>query len=54
VTGADDGGSGIAMVVDPPAPPRGSGPGMNMGDSNLLLIVLLHPLRRVRSPSRNV
>ena len=30
------------------------GLGMNMGDGDLLLIVLLRPLRKVRSPSRNV
>jgi len=27
---------------------------MNIGDSDLLLIVLLRPLRRVRNPLRNV
>jgi len=55
VTGADDGGSGMLTVVDgPPVPPEGPGLGMNMGDDDLFLIVLLRPLRRVRSPSRNV
>jgi len=52
VTGADDGGSG--MVDGSPIPPEGSGLGMNMGDSDLLLIVLLRPSRRVRNPLRNV
>ena len=53
--GADDGGSGIVTAVDgPPVPPEGPGLGMNTGDSDLLLIVLLRPLRRVRNPSRNV
>ena len=43
------------MVVDgPPVPPEGPGLGMNTSDGNLLLIVLFHPLRRVRNPSRNV
>ena len=50
--GADDGGSRMA-AVDPPVP-EGLGLGMNMGDSDLLLNVLLQPLRSVRSPSRNV
>jgi len=54
IAGADDGGSGIMTVVDPPVPPEGPGLGMNMGDSDLLLIVLLHPLRRFCSPSRNI
>jgi len=54
VIGADDGGSGIAVVVDPPVPPEGPGLGMNTGDGDLLLIVLLRPLRRFQSPSRNV
>jgi len=54
VIGADDGGSGIATVIGPPVPPEGPGLGMNTGDGDLLLIILLRPLRRVRSPSRNV
>jgi len=55
VAGADGSGSGITTAVDgPPVPPEGFGLGMNTGDSDLLLIVLLHPLRRFRSPSRNV
>jgi len=52
VTGADDGGSG--MVDGSPVPPGGPGLGMNMGDIDLLLIVLLRPSRRVRNPLRNV
>ena len=54
VTGADDGGSGMTTVVGPPVPPEEPGPDMNMGGGDLLLITLLHPLRRVLSPSRNV
>jgi len=54
MTGADDGGSGMTTVVGPPVPPEGPGLGMNMGDGDLLLITLLRPLRRVRSPLRNV
>jgi len=54
VIGADDSGSGMTMVVGPPAPPKESGLGMNMGKGDLLLIVLLCPLRRFLSPSRNV
>jgi len=54
VIGADDGGSGIATVIGPPVPPEGPGLGMNTGDGDLLLIVLLRPLRRVCSPLRNV
>jgi len=54
VTGADDGGSGMTTVVGPSVPPEGPGLGMNTGDGDLLLITLLRPLRRVRSPSRNV
>ena len=46
VTGADDGGSGI-MMADSPVPPEGPGPGINMGDSDLLLIVLLRLVRKV-------
>jgi len=45
IAGADDGSSGM-MVVGPPAPPEGLGLDMNMGDDDLLLIVLLRPLRR--------
>jgi len=41
-------------VIGSPVPPEGPGLGMNMGDSDLLLIVLLRPLRRVCNPSRNV
>ena len=48
------GGASRIMMVDPPAPPEGLGLGMNTGDGDLLLIVLLQPLRRFRSPSRNV
>jgi len=40
--------------VDSLVPPEGSGPGMNTGDGDLLLITLLHPLRSVRSPLRNI
>jgi len=47
VTGADGGGSGMTVVVDPPVPPEGPGLDMNMGDGDLLLITLLRPLRRV-------
>jgi len=55
VIGADDGGSGIVTAVEgPPVPPEGPGLGMNTGEGDLLLIVLLRPLRSVRSPSRNV
>ena len=54
MVGADGGGSGITTVVGPPVPPEGPGLGMNMGDSDLLLIVLLRPLRRVHNPLRNV
>jgi len=55
VIGADDGGSGMMTAVDgSPVPHEGPGLGMNTGDGDLLLIVLLRPLRRVRSPSRNV
>jgi len=52
VAGADDGGSG--MVGGSPIPPEGPGLGMNIGDSDLLLIVLLRPSRRVCNPLRNV
>jgi len=47
MAGADGGGSGITAAVDPPVPPEGFGLGMNIGDGDLLLIVLLRPLRRV-------
>jgi len=53
MTGADGGGSGI-MTVGSLIPPEGPGLGMNTGDNDLLLIVLLCPLRRVQSPSRKV
>jgi len=51
-TGVDDGDSGI-LVIDPPVP-EGLGLGMNTGDGDLLLSILLRPLRSVRSPLRNV
>jgi len=54
IAGADDSGSGMVTVVGSPVPPEGPGLGMNTGDGNLLLIILLRPLRRVLSPSRNV
>jgi len=47
VAGADDGGSGMT-AVDPPVPPKGLGLGMNTGDGDLLLIILLRFLRRVQ------
>ena len=47
MTGADDGGSGMTMVVGPPVSPEGSGLGMNTGDGDLFLITLLRLLRRV-------
>jgi len=53
IAGADNGASGIVMV-GPPDPPEGLGLGMNMGDGDLPLSVLLRPLSNVRSPSRNV
>jgi len=53
MTGADGGASGI-VTVGPPDPPEELGPGIKMGDGDLLLIVLLWLLRRVRSPSRKV
>jgi len=40
-------------VVDPPTPEE-SGLGMNTGVGDLLLMILLWPLRRFQSPSRNV
>jgi len=53
MVGADGGASGI--VTDVPPTPEGPGLGMNTGDSDLLLlIVLLQLLRRLRSPLRNV
>jgi len=54
VAGADGSGSGMTAVIGPPVPPEGPGLGMNTGDGDLLLIVLLRPLRRVHNPSRNV
>ena len=51
--GADDGGSGIATVIGPPVPPEGPGLGMNTGDGDLLLIILLRLLRDASSPLRN-
>ena len=54
MTGADGGGSGMAMIVGPSVPPEGPGPGMNMGDGNLLLMILLRLLRSPSSPLRNV
>ena len=33
-------------VIGPSVPPEGPGLGMNTGDGDLLLIVLLRPLRR--------
>ena len=54
MTGADDGGSRMAAVIGSLVPSEGPGLGMNMGNGDLLLIVLLRPLRKVRSPSRNV
>ena len=53
VTGTDGGGSGITRV-GPPVPPEGPGLGMNTGEGDLLLMILFHPLRRFRSPSRNI
>ena len=44
----------MVAVDGPPVPPEGPGLVMNTGDGDLLLIVLLCPLRRVCSPSRNV
>jgi len=40
VAGTDDGGSGIIVAV-PPVPPEGPELGMNTGDGDLLLNVLL-------------
>jgi len=53
IAGADDSGSGITMV-GPPVLSEGPGPGMNTGDGDLLLIVLLRLLRNASSPLRNV
>ena len=39
--GSTRGGSGMTTVVDPPVPPEGPGLGMNMGEGNLLLMILL-------------
>ena len=54
MTGTDGSGSGMTTVVGPPVPPEGPGLGMNTGKGDSLLMFLLCPLRRVRSPSRNV
>ena len=54
VTGADDGGSGMTMVVGPPVPPEGPGLGMNTGEGDLLRMILLRLLRSASSPLRNV
>jgi len=48
--GAADGASGMVVMV----PPEGLGPDMNTGEGDLPLMVLLRPLRRLRSPSRKV
>jgi len=40
MTGADGGGSGMT-AVDPPVPSRGLGLGVNTGDGDLLLNILL-------------
>jgi len=47
VTGADGGGSGMTTVVGPSVPPEGPGLDMNTGEGDLLLIVLLRPLRKI-------
>ena len=52
VARTDGSGSGI-MMVDPPVL-EGLGLGMNTGDGDLLLMILLCPWRRVQSPLRNV
>jgi len=51
-----DGGltAGAADGASTVVPPEGLGPGMNTGEGDLPLIVLLRLLRRVRSPLRNV
>ena len=54
MTGADDGGSRMAAVIGSLVPPEGPGLGMNMGNGDLLLIVLLRPLRSASSPLKNV
>ena len=54
VTGADDSGSGITIIGGAPVPPEGPGSGMNTSDGDLLLIVLLWPLRNALSPLRNI
>ena len=41
-------------MVDPPAPSEELGLGMNTGDGDLLLIILLRPRRNASSPLRNV
>jgi len=43
MVGADVGTSGKLIAVDPP--PEGLGVGMNMGDGDLLFVILLHSLR---------
>jgi len=53
IAGTDEGASGM-ITVGPPVPPEGLGLGMNTGDGDLPLNVLLRLLRSVRSPSRNV
>jgi len=40
------------MAMDPPPVPEGPGLGMNMGDGDLLFLVICL-LRKFRSPSRN-
>jgi len=46
VTGADGGGSGMT-IVGPSILPKGPGLGMNTGEGDLLLIILLCPLRNI-------
>ena len=50
--GADGGASGMLTATD--LPPEGVGADMKTGDGDLLLVILLRPLRSFRSPSRNV
>jgi len=50
-TGTDGGISRIMFVFLPPT--EGPGPGMKIGDGDLLFIILLRPWSSVRSPSRN-